>query len=159
MGCHFLLQGIFLNKGLNPCWTHQYLLEGKMKDLGKVSGRDFILLFVSHELYKMGTPSHQPLYPLLPDHSYEMVFSLPLLAILFLTCNKGITTWVCICLTLRLGSPGLKAYNWNSFWHGPPEDRTWPFIRQKPFCKDWREWLLEILQFSFTENDKLLITC
>ena len=159
MGCHFLLQGIFLNKGLNPCWTHQYLLEGKMKDLGKVSGRDFILLFVSHELYKMGTPSHQPLYPLLPDHSYEMVFSLPLLAILFLTLQQRYYH-----VSLYLPHPEtwftrVKAYNWNSLWHGPPEDRTWPFIRQKPFCKDWREWLLEILQFSFTENDKLLITC
>ena len=59
-----------------------------MKDLGKVSGRDFILLFVSHELYKMGTPPHQPLYPFLPDHSYEMVFNLPLLAILFLTLQQ-----------------------------------------------------------------------
>ena len=59
-----------------------------MKDLGEVSGGDFIPLFASHELYKMGTPLHQSLYPLLPDHSREVVFYLPLLAILFLTLQQ-----------------------------------------------------------------------
>ena len=40
-----------------------------MKDLGEVSGGDFIPLFASHELYKMGTPSHQPLYILAHSES------------------------------------------------------------------------------------------
>jgi len=61
-GLPFLSPGDLLDPGTELVLNPLVLVQGKMKDLGEVSGGDFIPLFASHELYKMGTPPHQPLY-------------------------------------------------------------------------------------------------
>ena len=100
VGCHFLLQGIFLNQGSNPALNCGQTLPSEPLQFSSVRSLSCAQLFVTHE--QPGLPVHHQLLEFTQTHVYWVGDTIqpshplwpPSLPALNLSQHQGLFKWV-----------------------------------------------------------------